>query len=164
MYANEKLVKARGSGVMLVRRLALDAATEMPSPPTKPVTQRSRWNLGGRQAWTQFAVICVLAALIAVLSRPSRQPAKWLPVQGTIQETRITPDKAVETNWGGQLTWKAEYRVAYSVAGREYTVWGDSGIRRESEAAVRLALPQSRPSCWIRYNTKRPEESVADCR
>lgn len=164
MYANEKLVKARGSGVMLVRRLALDAATEMPSPPTKPVTQRSRWNLGGRQAWTQFAVICVLAALIAVLSHPSRQPAKWLPVQGTIQETRITPDKAVETNWGGQLTWKAEYRVAYSVAGREYTVWGDSGIRRESEAAVRLALPQSRPSCWIRYNTKRPEESVADCR
>lgn len=62
-------------------------------------------------------------------------------MQGTIQGTRIIPDKAVETNWGGQLTWKAEYRVTYSVAGREYTVWGDSGIRRESEAAVRLALP-----------------------
>jgi hypothetical protein len=69
---------------------------------------------------------------------------KWPPVPGTIQDTRIIPDHGLETKWGGELTWKAEYRVNYSVAGRNSAVWADSGIREESETGIRLALPQSR--------------------
>jgi len=89
---------------------------------------------------------------------------KWRLTPGSIQDTRIVADHGIETKWGGELMWKAEYRVAYSVASREYAVWADSGIRGESEAGVRLALPQSRPSCRVRYNPKKPEASIADCR
>src|SRR5438309_2989582 len=41
----------------------------------------------------------------------------------TIQGTRIVADHALQTKWGGQLTWKAEYSVAYSIASREYAIW-----------------------------------------
>ena len=29
-------------------------------------------------------------------------------------------DHVLQTKWGGELTWKAEYRVAYLVGNREY--------------------------------------------
>jgi hypothetical protein len=105
----------------------------------------------------------LIAALFASLYRSSGR-AKWPLVQGTIQETRIVPDHGLETKSGGQLTWKAEYRIAYFVASGEYAVWADSGIRGESEAGVRLALPQSHPSCRVQYNPRRPEMSFAACR
>jgi uncharacterized protein DUF3592 len=89
---------------------------------------------------------------------------KWPRVPGTIQDTRIIPDHGLETKWGGELTWKAEYGVDYSVAARDYAVWADSGIRGESETGIRMALPQSRPPCRVRYNPRKPEESIADCR
>jgi hypothetical protein len=112
----------------------------------------------------QFAAACAVVAALFALVHRGPQAMKWPLVQGTIQDTRIVPSHALQTKWGGQLTWKAEYRVAYSVASREYAVWTDSGIRGESEAGVRLVLPQSRPSCWVQYNPERLEVSVAYCR
>ncbi len=106
---------------------------------------------------------CSQTLLLAFLYRRPRE-IKWSLAPGNIQETRVVADHALQTKWGGQLTWKAEYRIAYFVAGREYAVWGDSGIRGADEADVRLALPQSRPSCRVQYNLQRPEVSVANCR
>lgn len=102
-------------------------------------------------------------ALSAMLKRLTRTP-RWQLAAGKIQDTRIVADHATELKWGGQLTWKAEYRVAYTVDDREYSVWTDSGVRGDSEADVRLALPRLRPPCQVRYNPQRPEESLADCR
>src|SRR6266702_8930909 len=79
-----------------------------------------------------------------------------------IQGTRIVAGHALQTKWGGQLTWKAEYSVAYSVASREYAIWADSGIRSESEDGVHLALPRSLPSCRVRYKPETPGISIAD--
>ena len=111
-----------------------------------------------------FVIASVLVvALFAFLHRGSGE-MKWSPVPGTIQDTRITPDHGLQTKWGGELTWKAEYRVDYSVRSRNYAVWADSGIRGESEAGIRLALLQSRPPCRVRFNPRKPEESIADCR
>jgi len=110
-----------------------------------------------------FAAVFALVAVLFAFSRRGQREAKWPLAHGTIQETRIVPDHGLETKWGGQLTWKAQYWVAYSVAGRKYAVWADSGIRRESEAGVRVTLPQARPSCRVRYNHQKPEVSVADC-
>ncbi len=62
------------------------------------------------------------------------------------------------------MTWKAEYRVSYSVESREYTAWVDSGIRGEDKDGAVLALPQSRPTCRVQYNPTKPEASVANCR
>jgi hypothetical protein len=73
-------------------------------------------------------------------------------------------DRGLETKWGGQLTWKAEYRVVYSIAGREYAVWADSGIREDSKAFAQLRIPKPLPSCSVQYDPKRPEVSVANCR
>jgi len=110
----------------------------------------------------------VTAALIAVglflLLGRNAQETKWSSTSGAIQDTRIVPDHAVQTKVGGQLTWKAEYSVAYFAASREYVIWADSGIRSESEEGVRLALLRPLPSCRVRYKPETPGESIADCR
>jgi len=108
-------------------------------------------------------VLVIAIALFAFLHQ-KQQAARWPLVQGTVQETRIVADHALQTKSGGQVTWKAEYKVAYAVASREYTVWADSGIQGESEAAVRLALPRARSACRVKYNPHRPEIAIADCR
>ena len=111
----------------------------------------------------QFAaVIAIVAVLAAVFFRGRETKRAFVP--GVIQDTRVVADHGWETKWGSQLTWKAEYKVAYVVAGHEYTVWGDSGIRADSEADVRLALPPIRPPCQVRYDRAKPNLSVANCR
>lgn len=50
-----------------------------------------------------------------------------------------------------------------TVATHEYSVWTDSGIRGQSEADVRPALPKAHLACQVRYNPQKPEVSVADC-
>ena len=89
--------------------------------------------------------------------------AQWTTTQGIVQDTRVVPHSAYETKWGSQLIWIAEYRVVYSVGGREYSVWASSGIRDESKPDVELRLPQSRPACRVRYDVKKPESAVAYC-
>lgn len=130
----------------------------------KAMMRRGKWTIDMRStALVAIAWALVVAALFAFLHRGPRE-VKWPLAQGIIQDTRIVADHALETKWGSQLVWKAEYRVTYSVAGHEYVVWADSGIRDESEAAVRLGLPKSRPSCRVQYDPKSPDLSVADCR
>jgi hypothetical protein len=132
--------------------------------PDQPVSSRSKWTIDVR-ATVQFAAAFVLILAVAVLLHRTSTPTTTQPiVRGSIQATRIVPDHAVETGWGGQPTWKAEYSVAYLVANREYAIWADSGIRGESDAEVRLALPKSLPACRVRYNSSKPEESVAECK
>jgi hypothetical protein len=129
---------------------------------SKTMTDRGAWTIDVR-AMMQFAAVCVfIVALVAFLHRGSRT-AEWQLVHGTIQDTRIVADHVLQTKWGGQVTWRAEYKVAYAVATREYSVWADSGIRGDSEADVRLALPKARLACQVRYNPQKPEASVADC-
>lgn len=137
---------------------------QMNSPQASQSTvHRGQWTIDMRTT-ALYAIACALVVGVFALLLRGPGEAKWLLAQGIVQDTRIVADHAVETKWGGQLTWKAEYRVAYSVASREFTVWADSGIRGESEADVRLALRQSRPSCRVQYNPQRPEVSVANCR
>lgn len=127
-------------------------------------TSRWKWTFNIR-AVAQFVAALALIVGVAALLRQASQEVPTRPiVNGSVQDTRIVPDHALETSWGGEPTWKAEYKVAYLVANREYAIWADSGIRGESEAEVRLALPKSLPACRVRYNSKRPEASVAGCR
>jgi hypothetical protein len=136
----------------------------MRSPQTSEAeTSRAKWTIDVR-SMVQVSVVGALLVFLFSLLHRGPEAVKWPLVQGNIQGTRIIADHAVETKWGGELTWKAEYKVAYFAASREYAVWADSGIRGESEAGVRLALPQSYPPCRVKYNPKRPQESVAECR
>ena len=113
----------------------------------------------------QFVAVCiVILALIGFLEDRSSREAKWPLVHGTIQDTRIVADHALQTGWGGQVTWRAEYKVIYAAATHEYSLWADSGIRGQSEADVRLALPKVYVACQVRYNPQKPEVSVSDCR
>ena len=133
--------------------------------PKVPTTKRSDWTFSiDWAATTKVAAACVLAVALFALLKRNAQEAKWSSTSGTIQGTRIVADHALQTKWGGQLTWKAEYSVAYAVASREYAIWADSGIRSESEDGVRLALPRSLPSCRVRYKPETPGISIADCR
>jgi hypothetical protein len=129
----------------------------------KAVAPRAIWTIDVR-ATVLFAIAVVLAVALLALLHRSPKHLQWSQVQGTIEDTRIVADHALQTKWGGQLTWKAEYKVAYSIAGREYAVWADSGIRGEDEDGVRLLLPKQRPSCRVKYDPQSPMASVADCR
>jgi hypothetical protein len=134
------------------------------SQASKTMTGRGEWTIDVR-AVLQFAAVCAFIFALAAffLHRGSRE-TKWPPVHGAIQDTRIVADHALQTYWGGQVTWRAEYKVAYAVATHEYSVWADSGIRGQSEADVRLALPKAHVACQVHYNPQKPEVSVADCR
>ena len=79
-------------------------------------------------------------------------------------ETKIVADHGLETKWGGQLTWRAQYKVEYTVANKEYFVWSDSGIRGESEDEVHLGLSKLSPVCRVRYRGESPEAATAECR
>ena len=133
------------------------------SQASKAMARRTIWTIQER-ATVLFAVAVVLVAALLALLRRGPTHLKWSQVPGTIEDTRVVADHALQTKWGGQLTWKAEYKVGYSIAGREYAIWADSGIRGEDEAGVRLLLPKSRPSCRVQYNPQSPMVSVADCR
>lgn len=87
-------------------------------------------------------VTWVLLNMLVTFLEKSQGP-DWQFLPGNIQGSRITADHAWETKWGGQVTWRAEYKLAYVVSGHEYVVWADSGIRGESEDEVRLWLTQS---------------------
>jgi hypothetical protein len=112
-----------------------------------------------------LAIACAVGAVLLLLFHRAQAKMKWPLVQGSIEDTRIVADHGVETKWGGQISWKAEYKVAYFAGGHEYTVWADSGLRGENEAEVRLALPRShRPVCRVGYDPQRPDISIVDCR
>ena len=135
------------------------------NPKVPRTNKRSDWTFSIDWAATaKVAAACVLAVALFALLKRNPQEAKWSSTSGTIQGTRIVADHALQTKLGGQLTWKAEYSVAYSVASREYAIWADSGIRSESEDGVRLALPRSLPFCRVRYKPETPGVSIADCR
>jgi hypothetical protein len=128
----------------------------------KAMTSDAEWT----KAWrgiALFVVACTLVVASLAFLQSGSGKVEWPVVLGAVQDTRIVADHARQIG-GGQLIWRADYKVAYSVAGREYIVWADSGIRDESEDGVRLVMPKSRPSCWVRYNPEEPEISTADCR
>ena len=103
---------------------------------------------------------CVLAVALSLLVRSVMHEAAWPKVRGTVQETRVVADPIGSK----RIMWKAEYRVVYSVAGREYSVWADSGVRDEGKTVVQAEIPKGIPPCWVRYNPRRPEGAVANCR
>lgn len=114
----------------------------------------------------KLAIFALAAAgivgLYVYLNRLPSEP-QWQFAKGTVQGTRIVTDRAVETKWGSEVIYKAEYRVAYSVDGKEYTAWVDAGVSGESEAIVRLNLPQQRRFCRVEYNPIDPKTASAKC-
>ncbi len=113
-----------------------------------------------------IAVISAFVLCIFFLAIHDRHPneANWRVVEGTTQGMRVVADHVVETKWGSQLTWRADYKVVYSVANREYNVWADSGIRAATEPEVRMLVPQAPLPCRVQYDPERPNVSKADCR
>lgn len=127
------------------------------------MTGRAEWTID-KGSTALFFIACALAVtLFAFLHRRS-QVVEWPVVEGVVQETRIVVDHSLQTKWGSELTWKAEYRVEYLVASRKHDIWVDSGIRGESQDVVRLALPHSRLDCDVWYNPENPAVSRGVCR
>ena len=75
----------------------------------------------------QVALVGALVVFLFALLHRGPEAVKWPLVQGDIQDTRIVADRAIQTKWGGEPGRKAEYKVAYFVASREYAAWTDSG-------------------------------------
>jgi hypothetical protein len=145
---------------LLIAATVFGGLWNMPPRTGEAATSRAKWTMDVHVT-VQVALVGALVVFLFALLHRGPEAVEWPLVQGDIQDTRIVADHAIQTKWGGELTWKAEYKIAYFVASREYAAWTDSGIRGESEAGVRLALPKSLPSCRVQYNPKRPEESVA---
>lgn len=124
---------------------------------------RARWRISlVATALTVVALGLVATSILVFLHQPPE--VRWVRTQGTVLDTRIVADHASETKWGSDLTWRAEYKVAYSISDHEYSMWSDSGIRGESETAVRSALGQSHPICEVQYNPQKPIAAQTECR
>src|SRR5260370_19321107 len=82
----------------------------------KAGTRRAIWSIDAR-ATVLFAIAVVLVAGLLTLLQRCPRDVKWSQVQGAVQDTRIVADNPLQTKWGGQLTWKGEYKVGYSLAG-----------------------------------------------
>jgi len=102
------------------------------------VIRRGKWTIDTRST-ALYAIAWTLVIVLFAFLHRGRRDVKWPLVQGTIQGTRIVSDHALQTGWGGQVTWKAEYKVAYAVASREYSVWADSGRSRCSIGLAAIA-------------------------
>jgi hypothetical protein len=83
--------------------------------------RRGKWTMDTRSTALYALAWTLVIVLFAFLHR-RRRDVKWPLVQGTIQDTRIVSDHALQTGWGGQVTWKAEYKVAYAVATRIFSM------------------------------------------
>lgn len=142
---------------------SVDHGTMRSSQAGKAMTRCGKWTIDVPSTVLCALAVVLAAALRTLLHRGPRE-VKWAQVQGTIQDTRMVAGHALQTKWGGQLTWKAEYRVADSTAGREYALWADAGIRGDDEDGVRLLWPKSDPCCRVQYNPQSPMVSAADCR
>src|ERR1051326_242711 len=117
-----------------------------------------------RAGAVQFgSFVLVIAGLFAVLHFSARRP-EWLFTKGSIQGVRIVADHALETKFGGTVTWRADYQVGYAVDGREYSIWTDSGIRGETEGDVRMQFPRRYGDCRVQYGPQKPKISIASCR
>jgi hypothetical protein len=127
------------------------------------MTGRTEWTIDKRST-ALFIIVCAFAVALFAFMRRRSQDVEWPEVEGVVQETRIVVDHGLETKWGSELTWKAEYRGEYLVASRKHDTWVDSGIRGESQDGVRLALPHSRLNCSVRYDPENPAASRVDCR
>lgn len=119
--------------------------------------RNQNWN-GLAKAAAAFLSVAVLF----VLYYRGQAKGQWRAVEGSILEQRIAPAHAIETKAGSQMIWEAEYRVGYSVDGRQYSVWSDSGVKGNSEADVRLRMEKV-SSCRVLYKPAQPETSVATC-
>jgi hypothetical protein len=124
----------------------------------RPVVRRS-----GRFI-VEFVVLsaCVAVAL-AFISCRSSDETQYVVTSGTVADVRVVPDHVVERGAGTEVVWRAEYRVVYFVGDREYSVWDDSGLRGESKAVVQSAVPQSLPSCRVKYESGKPQNALAAC-
>ena len=129
---------------------------------SKVMTARAEWTIDKRSTTFVVIVFACVVAVFALLHRRS-QDVGWPLVKGVVKETRIVVDHSLQTKWGSELTWKAEYRVEYFVASRKYDIWVDSGIRGESQDGVQLALPSSHPDCRVQYNPENPAGSRGNC-
>jgi hypothetical protein len=119
---------------------------------------RAEWTIDKRST-TLFVIVCAFAVTVFAFLHRRSQDVEWPVVEGVVQETRIVVDHSLETKWGSELTWKAEYKVEYLVASRKHDIWLDSGIRGESQDGVRLALPQLPLNCSVQYNPDNPAVS-----
>lgn len=125
---------------------------------TKALHKRNRFFPG-----KAIVAVALAVALYGILRWVDEHATpRWVSVQGSLEGTRI-----VSEPWSGiagrSLLWRAEYKVVYSVAGRKYVIWSDSGIKGESEDEIRLTLSARHSSCRVQYDPSKPESSAAVC-
>ena len=127
-------------------------------------TRHRRLNTPSSRAMRVAVVLIFILVMLAFLRRRrSHFEVPDVETSGRVEDARVVVDHAFETKGGSEVRWRAEYLVKYR-ADPDHSVWTDSGIRSDSEAGARLALPKSLPSCRVRYNLFKPELAVANCK
>ena len=122
------------------------------------------WTLRNRSIIRIAIAAVALSLTFYGILRWMYPSTRWASVKGSLADTRIVSEHWSESKGSPPLLWRAEYKVAYSVAGHEYTVWSDSGIRGEDEDEIRLALSgRHASSCRVQYDVDKPDRSVAEC-
>jgi hypothetical protein len=116
----------------------------------------------GFKCAAKFALSLGLTVVIAGCDRNDSQ-ANWRTTEGRVEKTVIRADHGLETKWGSEVVWQAEFEVLYIVDGQQFITHADSGVRGQSGDEVRLVLLQKHPRCTVSYHPGAPELATAKC-
>lgn len=96
-----------------------------------------------------LALVCV-----AYLVYAGRAGSWWVASQCKVVESRVVP--------AAGNSYRGEYRVEFTVNGKAYSTWADSGVTGRDKSAVEAKVSNLNIACpvRIRYNPNKPEENV----
>ena len=110
-----------------------------------------------------IVLLSVLFLWLGIRSDRASDERDWLTTSSDIIDSRVMQDQ-LESVSGVRITYSGEYKLRYSVAGRQYEIWHDAGLTGDSRDEVVLKLANSRPyeHYTIHYNPKHPSQVRAE--
>lgn len=118
-----------------------------------------------RRRWMEFVLggmMVLFIALFATMRLERNAGRSYFTTPGTVLETRIAVDHISDSRSGGQIYYRIEVHVSYSVEGLEQDRWltaSEATTEREQLAARLAARPKT---CRVYWVPKHPEN--AKCR
>lgn len=110
--------------------------------------------------------IVLLSALflwLGIRSDRASDERDWLTTSSDIIDSRVMQDQ-LESISGVRIIYFGEYKLRYSVAGKEYEIWQDAEVTGDSRQEIALKLANGRPYAHyaIHYNPKHPSQVRAE--
>lgn len=120
-----------------------------------------RKNKGLHAALVITVILFSSAAAFYYLAKRGQIPESWPITKADIVATRIEVKYVRQSKMKpAKIIYGSDYQLKYLVAGKEYFLWLDSGMRaRDRESAERITQQLAEKKCQVKYNPENPGEA-----